>query len=432
MLSFNLWHLLCKLLDAFLICYVPFRLFRPRNALREKRAPAFALCFVLLGALYYCVDLIFQRPRLIITLCLYVTTGLATCCLLFRERFWLKTLVLCACVSVEMLAHYFIYPLLYLFMPHVELWSWQATLLNTLFFAGLSIFMHKSALVPESPLPTWYGVSMSLFMLIMSLATDAITEFISQIKSPLGNVLIVGFVIFALLYLYLLFFQIIRECEQKNRFQNILHSREVQRKNMEENEQVYNSLCCLRHELKNHIFYMQTLIEQDRIPELEEYFRKLYHEEYDVELSASGNNSIDALFNQKRTYAQAKNIPLILHVKLPEELLIETSDLCTVLSNLLDNAIEACATVKEPSVQLSVQSASKYIHILCRNSVVPDLLEKNPDLVTAKAGNHGLGLQIVRSIVEKYDGMFSYSVENETFNIQLMMRNIAVFDKMPM
>ena len=136
----------------------------------------------------------------------------------------------------------------------------------------------------------------------------------------------------------------------------------------------------------------------------------------------SGNDIVNALLRQKLIYAGSKNIQLDIQSSLPESLPIDSVDLCTVISNLLDNAIDACVVQDFPKISLSIQQAESYIHIQCVNTVTFDVCKENPGLRTTKqSGYHGIGLQIVRRIVEKYDGIFEYHMEDMSFFVTLML-----------
>ena len=137
----------------------------------------------------------------------------------------------------------------------------------------------------------------------------------------------------------------------------------------------------------------------------------------------SGNNVVNAVLNQKAVYAQAENIVVTVNASLPETLSIDESKLCAILSNLLDNAIEASRQTVQPKIAVTIQKVGRYVHIVVKNSVFSDVLKRNPTLQTTKQfPNHGIGLQIVKNIVSQYDGMMEFHMEGTEFVANVMLK----------
>lgn len=109
-------------------------------------------------------------------------------------------------------------------------------------------------------------------------------------------------------------------------------------------EQNFTQLRNLRHDLRNQFAYMNALIEQGEYERLKSYFSALSRDAM-VPLGYldCGNNAINAILHFERTRAAASGVEIAPHIVVPPALSIEEHDLCSLLSNLLDNAIEAAA-----------------------------------------------------------------------------------------
>ena len=114
---------------------------------------------------------------------------------------------------------------------------------------------------------------------------------------------------------------------------------------------------------------------------------------------------VDAILNSKLTLARRQAVAVNCKVKVPERLSVEDVDLCVILGNLLDNALEACA-----QLYLSVQNAAKE---------EPDFEARN--YITRKRGNHGLGMKRVQTAVKKYSGYLHLANEPGIFAAEVTM-----------
>ena len=101
-------------------------------------------------------------------------------------------------------------------------------------------------------------------------------------------------------------------------------------------------------------------------------------------------------------------------VQISNHLSVQKLDLCTILSNLCDNAIEASVSVADPLIQIQLKEIKGYLSLTVKNRTEEDVLKKNPSFITTKKDQnlHGLGITIIRNIVKKYGGSFRFSYEN--------------------
>ena len=181
----------------------------------------------------------------------------------------------------------------------------------------------------------------------------------------------------------------------------------------------------LRHELKNHMFYMQYLIDKKDFDGLSRYFREFYQKEsrHLVEVDASGS-VLNAVLHQKLSVAGQKGIQIVddLHCAPPKE--IDEKDLCLLLSNLLDNAIEASEGLQNAVITVHMRLVKEYLSLVVSNTVDRDVLRENPGLSTDKPHReiHGIGLRVIREIVDRYDGSVRFESGDGMFHAKLMLR----------
>lgn len=191
-----------------------------------------------------------------------------------------------------------------------------------------------------------------------------------------------------------------------------------------------DDLRCLRHELKNQYAYMGILLREKRYSELEEYFSHMSEDLPPLlNIANSGNRSVDTVLNMELAKAKQAFIPVEYELAAPEVLPFSADDLCAILANLMDNAIEECVRLRtlgreEVQIRLSIQPYGSYLYIVCRNSTDRQDLERWHDaLRTTKPDErfHGYGTRIVMKLAKKYNGTADYSLKDGTFVAKVML-----------
>lgn len=191
------------------------------------------------------------------------------------------------------------------------------------------------------------------------------------------------------------------------------------------NEQ-YEQTRRLRHDMKQYFTVLDGLISERKYSEaralISENYKSISCSEVVVNV---GNDYVNSILNAKLTHAKSLQIDVICSIE--KDLSgIESTDLCNLLGNMLDNAIEAaqeCKTEKR-SIELNISSLSNRLIVIVRNSINHSILAENPNLVTSKhdKSEHGYGIKTIKSITEKYDGTIDFFEENLTFVFRVELR----------
>ena len=124
--------------------------------------------------------------------------------------------------------------------------------------------------------------------------------------------------------------------------------------------------------------------------------------------------------------ASEKGIDMSIHAEYPKNCRIDPVDLCTILTNLLDNAIEACERCSpeiERKIKLTIRRIHQFIIIKIENSSSTTPTIRNEKMMTTKINKsmHGWGIQNVKSAVEKYHGVMEYDYKNKIFTMNVML-----------
>lgn len=179
-----------------------------------------------------------------------------------------------------------------------------------------------------------------------------------------------------------------------------------------------------RHELKNKYFYIQTLLREKKYDQLDNFLTDHLGA---LSESAGGihtkNLLIDHILNTKISAARNYHIKTYTEILVPAELDINEEYFCTILLNLLDNAIEASKKEQNPDIQIFMYIKNQYLVCSIKNKVACNILEKNPELKTTKNDKkaHGHGLKIIKNTIKKTNGIFDISVEGNYFIATVMI-----------
>lgn len=191
-----------------------------------------------------------------------------------------------------------------------------------------------------------------------------------------------------------------------------------QAESMKEVKKQYEILQKTRHDYNNGLRLIQTLNNENNRDKINEYISKyLETQNHSVRIISTNNDYLNAIVNSKLTEANTKNID----VKVSVISDIECSnniDLCNIIGNMFDNAIEACQKCShDRTIQLDIQKNNDNILILMKNSIPDSVLKENPELVTDKKNKfrHGYGTKIIKELAEKYHGFADFYEQDRFF-----------------
>ncbi len=202
-------------------------------------------------------------------------------------------------------------------------------------------------------------------------------------------------------------------------YQNKLLKNEV-----EEVHNLYLTMRGWRHDYHNHMQSLKAYLAMDSLKEAKEYLDQLEQELDDINLLFNtGNLNADAVLNSKISLALKKGIQVDYRAAVPETLPVLDIDLCAVLGNLIDNAVESCEKVDKDSrfIRLYIGTLRSQLYVSVSNATNEHVRRLDEEYITSKRGNHGHGLKRINRIVEKYGGYINRKNEPGVFVTEIML-----------
>ena len=201
---------------------------------------------------------------------------------------------------------------------------------------------------------------------------------------------------------------------------------ELLRENYQMVSDLYESNARLYHDLNNHLDILYQMIAAQRLDEARTYISQISEPMKELMLkSFTGNDIIDVLLSSKKQKAEQLGIKVSMDVEFPSNTGIRTNDVCTILGNLMDNAIDGSKATENAEVRLKICRIHRFLVIRVYNTISsrPLIDERTGRLVTDKEDKtkHGWGMQSVKAALEKYNGTMQYQFSETEFKITVML-----------
>lgn len=179
------------------------------------------------------------------------------------------------------------------------------------------------------------------------------------------------------------------------------------------------------HEYKNQMAFIAALARDNKVEELNHYLEE-YNKEIlaNMDLIDTNNVIVNAILNSKYQEAREKGIVFVVKVNDLSDLKIKDEDIVLILSNLLNNAIEASEKCNEAVVRLKFVKEKKQIIISVVNTMANEPLINGNKFVTSKtedADMHGIGIENIKEAVGKYGGSCVIKHDSKSFRFAILI-----------
>ena len=205
----------------------------------------------------------------------------------------------------------------------------------------------------------------------------------------------------------------------------IIYQNKLMKQQMDEIENIYMTMRGWRHDYHNHLQSLKGYLSLNKVEQMKNYLNELETDLDSIDtLYHSGNLQLDSILNAKLSIAEKGQIRIHCDASIPPQLHVSDLDLCVILGNLLDNAIESCRKIKNPDerfIRVYIGILKKQLYISITNATSETVKQRTDHYFTTKRGDHGHGLKRVDQVVKKYDGYLNRQNEPGVFATEIVL-----------
>ncbi len=188
-----------------------------------------------------------------------------------------------------------------------------------------------------------------------------------------------------------------------------------------------NTTKVIRHDLRHHMVTILEYLKKNNADAAQEYLNKLCNLYDDSSIpTVCRNRSADAIISHYLKLAKQQDIAVVTNLNIPDNLGIDNLDLCVVIGNCLENAIEACSNISDSEarfVDINVTITKGHLVIKIENSFNGLVQHKDDSFFSTKKGlDHGIGISSVKTLVDKYQGDYLVSLDQLIFKVIISLK----------
>ena len=186
-------------------------------------------------------------------------------------------------------------------------------------------------------------------------------------------------------------------------------------------KQIQQNAASYRHDMRHHFALLQGLASKEQINELKEYLNIAQSDIDNITpIRFCENETVNLILSSFVSKSKLLEIQINVDAKLPDNLSFSDTELCSLLSNALENAINACKKIDEVTsrqINLKMYSKNNKLCIDIRNTYKIEPLFSNGVPISKESG-HGYGTKSIAYVVEKHKGVFHFSTKDGWFIFQ--------------
>ena len=181
----------------------------------------------------------------------------------------------------------------------------------------------------------------------------------------------------------------------------------------------------LKHDMNSHINSISGLLEDGNVAEAKKYMAGMGEREaLRAPVEVCSVPVIDAITNRAINESKENNIDFDYAVSINERIEIDDMDLCSLLANILDNAIEACRGVSGSWIKFDCHIKNNFLCISCKNSIDGAIVKEDGKYKSTKANEkeHGYGIKIIKKVAKKNNGIVNIYNDEHLFAVEIAIQ----------
>ena len=225
--------------------------------------------------------------------------------------------------------------------------------------------------------------------------------------------------------IFILLEYLLQRIMKREEDKTIIYQNKLMKQQMDEIENIYMTMRGWKHDYHNHLQSLKGYLSLNKVEQMKDYLNELETDLDSIDtLYHSGNLQLDSILNAKLAIAEKGQIRIHCDASIPPQLHVSDLDLCVILGNLLDNAIESCRKINDPDerfIRVYIGILKKQLYISITNATSETVKQRTDHYFTTKRGDHGHGLKRVDQVVKKYDGYLNRQNEPGVFATEIVL-----------
>lgn len=189
-------------------------------------------------------------------------------------------------------------------------------------------------------------------------------------------------------------------------------------------ENMYRKMRAWRHDYHNHMQVLAAYLESGETERARAFLNEINDTLVKVDtVLKTGNTMVDAILNSKISLMNAKHIRVDATAHVPATLAVADVDLCVIIGNLLDNAMEACEALPEEGrfVRIYINIKGTHLYMSFTNAAGKKQTKIGNIFASTKGGDHGFGLARVDALIEQYGGYLTRASEDGGYTTEVIL-----------
>lgn len=284
-------------------------------------------------------------------------------------------------------------------------------------FISLLLYYKKHFVIPKfflEQIPTIFYILFFIAFFVISLMLDKDKETFGLLELYLaGGFVIISF--FGISYIVVKYITVSSK-QKESKIQL-----EMQAEHYQDLAEKNRDIRRFRHDIKNNLLALDILLSDGKYDEAKNYIDSMNESVKETENRFStGSYLADAILSHKADEIKNDKLDIEFSGTVPSER-ISNNDLCTILTNSIDNAARACKEVAPCKINVTSDETEKGCTITVSNPVLKKVEIKNNSIKTSKkdAQNHGFGIENIKKVAEKYRGFVRLSCTDSEFTIKI-------------
>lgn len=249
-------------------------------------------------------------------------------------------------------------------------------------------------------------------------------------KSKIIGILVITGGVLGVLILLLLIIYYLNDIQKQYMKNSILEQYNKQQKEYYQNVlKRETSTKQFRHDIINHLMELQSFSKARAYDKLDSYLNNILEDissinnsQYDV-----GNIVINTMLDYYLIPLK-NNCNIIIEGYISDKIMIEDTDMCIIVSNVIKNAVEAASQIKSTSKEIlfSVNQGEKFLKLCVENTIEKEVyINKNGQHITTKSDkeNHGFGISNIQKVIKKYRGLYNVYAGNGRYKVEIILKS---------